>query len=292
MLQTRSGKRTGYAAVVIATDLAAEKIVSPKDALLLVDPEALSQLLSPGFDPAEWAKVPVLAKGLPASPGAASGQVVFTADDAVEWTRHGKQVILVRKETVPGRYSRYARRAGHFDRHRRHDVACSGRRPPDGQAVHRRRRHVEHFGERQAVHGGRQGRQRRRLRVVRRPEGGDQAREDGVEAQRDSAGRQRPAGSEEVGHLPALQQDSRVGRQGAAARHPRERGSAGPGRAGVRVRRARHRTVPDRAHVLRRRPAADRAAHDPGGQPSRSEEGGVASCCRCSGATSTACSRP
>ncbi len=101
MLQTRSGKRTGYAAVVIATDLANEKIVSPKEALLLVDPEALSQLLSPGFDPAEWAKVPVLAKGLPASPGAASGQVVFTADDAVEWTRQGKQVILVRKETVP-----------------------------------------------------------------------------------------------------------------------------------------------------------------------------------------------
>src|SRR5690349_12154636 len=101
MLQTRSGKRTGYAAVVIATDLAAEKIVSPKEALLLVDPEALSQLLSPGFDPGEWAKVPILAKGLPASPGAASGQVVFTADDAVEWTRQGKQVILVRKETVP-----------------------------------------------------------------------------------------------------------------------------------------------------------------------------------------------
>ena len=57
MLQTRSGKRTGYAAVVIATDLADEKIVSPKEALLLVDPEALSQLLSPGFDPAEWAKM-------------------------------------------------------------------------------------------------------------------------------------------------------------------------------------------------------------------------------------------
>jgi pyruvate,orthophosphate dikinase len=101
MLQTRSGKRTGHAAVVIATDLVAEKIVSPKDAVLLVDPEALSQLLSPGFDPAEWSKIPVLAKGLPASPGAASGQVVFTADDAVEWTRQGKQVILVRKETVP-----------------------------------------------------------------------------------------------------------------------------------------------------------------------------------------------
>ncbi len=101
MLQTRSGKRTGYAAVVIATDMVDEKIVSPKDAVLLVDPEALTQLLAPGFDQAEWAKIPVLAKGLPASPGAASGQVVFSADHAVDWSRQGKPVILVRKETVP-----------------------------------------------------------------------------------------------------------------------------------------------------------------------------------------------
>jgi pyruvate,orthophosphate dikinase len=101
MLQTRSGKRTGYAAVVIATDLVAEKLVSPKEAILLVDPEALSQLLAPGFDQNEWRNLPVLAKGLPASPGAASGQVVFTADDAVDWVNKGRKVILVRKETVP-----------------------------------------------------------------------------------------------------------------------------------------------------------------------------------------------
>src|SRR4029079_18732536 len=101
MLQTRSGKRTGFAAVVIATDLVAEKLVTPKDAILLVDPESLSQLLAPGFDPAEWKKLPVATKGLPASPGAACGQVVFSADSAVEWTQQGKQVILVRRETVP-----------------------------------------------------------------------------------------------------------------------------------------------------------------------------------------------
>ena len=101
MLQTRSGKRTGFAAVVIATDLVAEKLVSPKDAILLVDPEALNQLLAPGFDPDEWKKIPIATKGLPASPGAASGQVVFSADRAVEWTQNGKLVILVRRETVP-----------------------------------------------------------------------------------------------------------------------------------------------------------------------------------------------
>src|SRR5437867_7098485 len=101
MLQTRSGKRTGYAAVVIATDLVDEKLVSPKEALLLVDPESLNQLLAPGFDQDEWKKIPAATRGLPASPGAASGQVVFTADHAVEWTQQGKQVVLVRRETVP-----------------------------------------------------------------------------------------------------------------------------------------------------------------------------------------------
>jgi pyruvate,orthophosphate dikinase len=101
MLQTRSGKRTGYAAVVIATDLVKEKLVTPKEALLLVDPEALSQLLAPGFDPKEWKRIPVATRGLPASPGAACGQVVFTADDAVAWSNQGKPVVLVRRETVP-----------------------------------------------------------------------------------------------------------------------------------------------------------------------------------------------
>jgi len=101
MLQTRSGKRTGYAAVVIATDLVAEKLLTPKEAILLVDPESLSQLLAPGFDPVEWKKLPVATRGLPASPGAASGQVVFTSERAVEWSQEGKKVILVRRETVP-----------------------------------------------------------------------------------------------------------------------------------------------------------------------------------------------
>src|SRR3954468_8223732 len=101
MLQTRNGKRTGFAAVVIATDLVAEKLITPKEAILLVDPESLNQLLAPGFDPDEWKKIPTATKGLPASPGAASGHVVFSADHAVEWVKQGKQEILVRRETVP-----------------------------------------------------------------------------------------------------------------------------------------------------------------------------------------------
>jgi pyruvate,orthophosphate dikinase len=101
MLQTRSGKRTGFAAVVIATDMVAEKLITPKEAILLVDPESLNQLLAPGFDPDQWKKIPAVTRGLPASPGAASGQAVFSADRAVEWVNQGKQVILVRRETVP-----------------------------------------------------------------------------------------------------------------------------------------------------------------------------------------------
>ncbi len=101
MLQTRNGKRTGYAAVVIATDLVRERLITPKEAILQIDPESLSQLLAPGFDPKEWNALPVATRGLPASPGAASGHVVFTADDAVTWSDQGKPVILVRRETVP-----------------------------------------------------------------------------------------------------------------------------------------------------------------------------------------------
>ena len=101
MLQTRNGKRTGYAAVIIATDFVAERLITPKEAILQIDPESLSQLLAPGFDQKEWRTIPVATKGLPASPGAACGQVVFSAEDAVEWSDAGKPVILVRRETVP-----------------------------------------------------------------------------------------------------------------------------------------------------------------------------------------------
>ncbi len=101
MLQTRSGKRTGMAAVKIAVDLVEEGQVSKEEALLMVEPEALHQLLHPVFDAQEKAKHNVIATGLAASPGAAAGQVVFTADEAVEWKKQGQKVILVREETSP-----------------------------------------------------------------------------------------------------------------------------------------------------------------------------------------------
>jgi pyruvate,orthophosphate dikinase len=99
ILQTRTGKRTADAAVKIAVDMVNEKLISKKEAVTRVEPEQLDRLLHPHFDPK--AKRNVIAKGLPASPGAAVGQVVFNAETAEAWNAKGKKVILVRIETSP-----------------------------------------------------------------------------------------------------------------------------------------------------------------------------------------------
>ncbi len=99
MLQTRAGKRTAKAALKIAVDLAAEGLISHREAVMRVDPAALEQLLHPMLDPD--AERDILVKGLPASPGAASGQVVFHADEASVAEAEGRSVILVRMETSP-----------------------------------------------------------------------------------------------------------------------------------------------------------------------------------------------
>ncbi len=101
MLQTRNGKRTGLAAINIAVDMCEEGLITKQEALLKVEPQALDQLLHPIFDAKARKSVAVAAKGLPASPGAATGAIVFTADDAVAWAQKGKKVVLVRMETVP-----------------------------------------------------------------------------------------------------------------------------------------------------------------------------------------------
>ncbi len=99
MLQTRGGKRTAAAAVKIAVDMVKEGLITRREAVLRVEPEQLDQLLHPTFDPT--AERNVLAKGLPASPGAASGKVVFLAEEAEEAAEQGEQVLLVRLETSP-----------------------------------------------------------------------------------------------------------------------------------------------------------------------------------------------
>ena len=99
MLQTRSAKRTGEAAVNIAVDMVGERLITKKEAVARIEPRQLEQLLFPRVDPNS--KVQPLAKGVPASPGAASGGAVFDADTAAEWGKKGKAVILVRVETNP-----------------------------------------------------------------------------------------------------------------------------------------------------------------------------------------------
>jgi pyruvate,orthophosphate dikinase len=100
MLQTRNGKRTGAAAIRVAVDMATEGMISKKEAVLRVAPKQLDQLLHPMFDPKSLAKLTKLTNGIDASPGAAVGRAVFTAEDAVEASKKGP-VILVRKETTP-----------------------------------------------------------------------------------------------------------------------------------------------------------------------------------------------
>ncbi|CAJ1395163.1 unnamed protein product [Effrenium voratum] len=99
MLQTRTGKRTAHAALQIAVDMANEGLISKSQALMRLKPELIDQLLHPTLDPK--AKKQVIAKGLPASPGAAAGKVVFSADEAVRRAKDGEKVLLVRIETSP-----------------------------------------------------------------------------------------------------------------------------------------------------------------------------------------------
>jgi pyruvate,orthophosphate dikinase len=105
LLQTRTGKRTGFAAVRIAVDMVGEKLVDKKEALRRIEPDQLNQLLRPIFDQQKkelaHKEGRLLGKGLPAGPGAATGRVVFTADEAVDWKKRGERVVLCRIETSP-----------------------------------------------------------------------------------------------------------------------------------------------------------------------------------------------
>ena len=101
MLQTRNGKRTAAAAIKIACDLIDEGMITEKEALMQIDPKTLDALLHPQFDAAALKKATPVGKALPASPGAATGKIVFTAEDAVEQGKKGEKVVLVRLETSP-----------------------------------------------------------------------------------------------------------------------------------------------------------------------------------------------
>ena len=251
MLQTRNGKRTGYAAVMIATDLVAERLITPKEAVLQVDPESVSQLLAPVFEPKAWKALAVTTKGLPASPGAASGQAVFTADHAVEWTRQGKNVILVRKETVPddihGMFVAQGilTATGGMTSH----AAVVGRQMGKPSVVGAGALEISESARTCKVGG----------QTIKE---GDFISFDGLTGEVKVGQvpttpseilrcRCRRDEAERLGRLPALREAAVVGGQVPSPRYPRQCRPARPGRDGLSVRRARHRAVPHRAHVLR-----------------------------------------
>ncbi len=101
MLQTRSGKRTAHAAIRAAVEMVGEKLIDERTAIMRIDPAQLDQILHKTIDPNSKKSAKLLGKGLPASPGAAVGQIVFTAEDAKQWKEKGMKVVLVRRETSP-----------------------------------------------------------------------------------------------------------------------------------------------------------------------------------------------
>ena len=143
MLQTRNGKRTGLAAVRVAIDMVREGLITQEEAIFRVEPNQLYDFLVPRLDE-KGAKVEVLATGLPASPGAAVGQIVFTAEEAVKHHQKGNytSIILVRGETTPEDIARHGSCVRHSHLARRHDLARGSRHPRHGQVLRGRRRRL------------------------------------------------------------------------------------------------------------------------------------------------------
>ncbi len=294
LLQTRGGKRTGPAAVRIAVEMAEAGLLTPDEAVQRVEPEQLEQLLAPGFDLAEKRRAiadgRLLAKGLPAGPGAACGRIALTAERAAEMAAAGP-VLLVREETSPedivgmhaskgiltsrggmtshaavvarglGKPCIVGAEALHVDS--RFGVAASG-----GAELPRRRRAVDRRHHRRG--------DRRRLEPA---PVADRARADPRRGRRRSRPRRR------------LRQAARLGRRGAPAARARQRRHSRGRAGGARLRRARDRPLPHRAHVLRRGPHRLGAADDPRRERGGAEGGARRRCCRCSRPTSRASSR-
>ena len=148
MLQTRNGKRTAAAALKIACDLVDEGMIDEKQAVAMIEPRTLDTLLHPQFDAEALKKAAIIGKALAASPGAACGKIVFTAEDAKEWAERGEKVVLVRLETSPEDIEGMKACSGHPDRPRRYDLSRCRCGPRHGHLLRLRlRRHQDGRGE-------------------------------------------------------------------------------------------------------------------------------------------------
>ena len=237
MLQCRVGKRNGPAAVRMAVDMVKEKLIKKEEAVTRVTPAQLDELLHPIIDPAVEKDQKVLAKGLPAGPGGATGQVVFTAADAVNWTKEGKKVVLVREETNPEDVE--GMRAAQGILTQRGGMTSHAALVARGWGkcciVGCGALHVDMAKKR--APRGRHRPPRRRLDHAERHQG--------QRLRRTTADDGRRRGERRPDELP---EDLR---RGPPAGRPHERRHAGRRRQGPGVRRRGHRPVPHRAHVLR-----------------------------------------
>ncbi len=249
MLQTRTGKRTGAAAVRIACDMVKERLIDEKTAILRIPAGDLTQLLLPSFDNSKKKNATVLTRGIPASPGAAVGKLAFTAEEAVRRAKAGEAVLLVRKETSPedvegmhsaagiltstgGRTSHAAVVACGWGKccvvgagELEIDAKAKGTMTVGGQEVRPRRRHLHRRHHRR--------------------------------------GHARPDRDRRAQALRRLRPGHEVGRQVPHDGHPHQRRHARGRPARPRLRRRGHRPVPHRAHVLRGRPHQGDARDDP-----------------------------
>ena len=274
MLQTRNGKRTAKAALRIAVELANEGLISKNEAVLRIDPLSLDQLLHPTIDPR--AQRNIIATGLPASPGAASGEIVFTSDEAAALKDNGKKVILVRVETSPEDiHGMHAAEGilttrGGMTSHAA-VVARGMGKPCVSGAGHDPRRLCRQDHDRRRA--DLQTRRRHHRRRLHRPGAGRQGGDD------------RAATFRRIRHV------DRLGRQSAQARRARQCRYAGRRQGRGAFRRRGHRAVPHRAHVLRREPHPGGARNDPGRRRKEPPRPRLPSCCRCSAPISSSCSR-
>ena len=274
MLQTRSGKRTTRAALKIAADLVADGLIDAEEAVLRIDAAGLDQLLHPTIDPE--AERRLLATGLPASPGAAVGAIVFDADEAESLKGQGRQVILVRTETSPEDIHGMHAAAGiltargGMTSHAAVVARGMGRPCVCGAGALR----IDAKAGTMTV--GARGLQEGRRRHHRRHQG---------------RGARRPRQDAPAGAVRRVRHHHGLGRQSAQARRARQRGHAARGEAGARLRRGGHRPVPHGAHVLRREPHPGHARDDLRRRRGRPAQGTRRRCCRCSVPTSRPCSR-
>ena len=252
LLQTRNGKRTAAASLRIAVEMAGEGLIDESEAVGRVDPANLDQLLHPTLDPNAPRKL--FSRGLPASPGAASGAVVFSADEAEMRAANGEAVVLVRIETSPEDIHGMHAAQGRPDHARRHDEPRRGGGAGHGTAVRRRRRGDHGRLRRAGSFGGRNERARGRDDHHRRRD------------RRSVRGRRRDGRARALGRL---RDPDGMGRPLPQARRAGQCRHAAGRRDGAALRRRRDRALPHRAHVLRAGRDRRGAADDHGGRRDR-----------------------